>query len=112
VLVPVEAATVDNHSTDGSTVTADPLGGRVDNDVGAMLNGTDIVATCTESVVDLGPSQLCPTKSVRSTYNKGDTVLMSDLCNTFKVRHNVIGVTHALDIDGTGLVIDGSGIIL
>lgn len=55
MLVPVEAAAVDNHSTDGSTVAANPLGRRMDNDVGTMLNRTDIIATCTQSVVDLSP---------------------------------------------------------
>lgn len=55
MLVPVEAAAVNNHSTDCSTMSANPLGRRMDNDVGAMLNRTDIIATCTKSVVDLSP---------------------------------------------------------
>lgn len=39
-------------------------------------------------------------------------MLMGDLGDTFKVRYDVIRVTHALDIDGTGLIINSSGIVL
>jgi hypothetical protein len=34
-------------------VAADPFGGGVDDDVGAVVDGTDEVAACTEGVVDL-----------------------------------------------------------
>jgi len=37
---------------------------------------------------------------------------MCDLGDSFKVGHNVIRVTHALDINGTGLIINSSSIVL
>lgn len=53
VLAPVELARVDNDAANGGAVAADPLGGRVDDDVGAVLDGSDKVATSTKGVVDL-----------------------------------------------------------
>ncbi|CAI8305060.1 MAG: Uncharacterised protein [Rhodospirillaceae bacterium] len=38
VAFPVEAATVEDHATDRGAVTADVLGGRVNDDVGAVLD--------------------------------------------------------------------------
>lgn len=37
---------------------------------------------------------------------------MSDLGDAFKVRHDIIRVTHALDINSTSLVINSSSIVL
>ena len=39
VLLPVEGAAVDQQTADGGAVPADVLGGRVDDDVGAVLEG-------------------------------------------------------------------------
>jgi len=42
---PVKVARVDDDAADGRAVTADPLGGRLDDDVGAVLDGaTQITA--------------------------------------------------------------------
>jgi hypothetical protein len=53
VLAPVKLARVDNDAADGRSVAADPFGGRVDNDVGAVVDGADKVAAGTKGVVDL-----------------------------------------------------------
>jgi hypothetical protein len=53
VLTPVELARVYDHTSDGSTVTADPFGGRVDDDIGAMVDGSDKVTSSTKGVIDL-----------------------------------------------------------
>lgn len=56
VLTPVELARVDDDAADGGAVTADPLGGRVDDNIGAVVDGADEVAAGTERVVDLAVS--------------------------------------------------------
>lgn len=53
VLSPVKLAAVDDDTSNGGAVATDPLGGGVDHDVGTMLDGSDEVATGTESVVNL-----------------------------------------------------------
>jgi hypothetical protein len=53
VLAPVELAAVDDDAADGGAVAADPLSRRVDDNVGAVLDGADEVAARAEGVVDL-----------------------------------------------------------
>lgn len=52
-VVPLELAAVDDDAADGGAVAADPLGGGVDDDVGAVLDGADEVASRAKGVVDL-----------------------------------------------------------
>lgn len=53
VLAPVERACVDNDTANGSSVAANPLGGRMDDNVGTVVNGPNEVATSTKRVVNL-----------------------------------------------------------
>ena len=53
VLAPVKLSRVDDDASDGCSVATDPFGGRVDNDISAMVDGTDEVASSTECVVNL-----------------------------------------------------------
>ena len=53
MLAPVEVAGVNNHSADCGAVPADPLSGRVDDDVCAVVYGSAEVTACAEGVVDL-----------------------------------------------------------
>src|SRR3569833_2990570 len=53
VLAPVELAAVHHHAADGRPVPADPLGGRVHDDVGAVVDRPAAVAAGSERVVDL-----------------------------------------------------------
>lgn len=53
VLAPVKLAAVDNYTANSRAVTADPFRGRVDDNVCAVINGTDKVAPCAKCVVDL-----------------------------------------------------------
>lgn len=53
VLAPVELARIDDDAADGGAVTANPLGSRVDDDVSAVLDGSDEVATGTKCVINL-----------------------------------------------------------
>lgn len=53
VLAPVELAGVDDDTTNGSAVAANPFGGGVDDDVSTVVDGSDEVATSTKGVVDL-----------------------------------------------------------
>ena len=50
---PVEFAGVDYHAAHGGAVAADPFGCGVYDYVGAVGDGTDVVAACAECVVDL-----------------------------------------------------------
>lgn len=53
VLEPVKLARVDDDTADGGAVAADPLGGRVDDNIGAVVDGADVVTTSTKGVVNL-----------------------------------------------------------
>lgn len=70
VFAPVEFARVYHNTSDGSTVTADPFGGRVDDDISAMVDGSDKVTSSTKGVIDLTSYQNLSSKS---------NVLLSDL---------------------------------
>jgi hypothetical protein len=48
---PVEFAGVDDNSSDGRSVSSDPLCSRLNDNVGAELDGTDEVATAAEGVL-------------------------------------------------------------
>lgn len=96
VLAPVELAGVNNDTANGGAVAANPLGGGVDDNVGTVVNGTDKVASSAKGVVD----------------DQGDALLVSDLGNGLKVGHIVARVTDALDVDGLGFVVNGSGNVL
>lgn len=53
VLAPVEFTAVDDDAGNGGAVAADPFGCAVDDDIGAVIDGTGEVAACSEGVVDL-----------------------------------------------------------
>ena len=114
VLAPVELAAVNDDASNGSTVAANPLGGGVDDDICAMLDGSDEVSTCTEGVVDLKhiSYQSLPLVIVLVTYNDWYTLLVCYLGDSLEVGDVVLGVSNALEVDSLGLVIDGSGDIL
>lgn len=90
---PVELARVDDDTADGGAVAADPLGGRVDDNVGAVLDRLAEVAAGTEGVVD----------------NDGDALLVGGLGDGLKVGDVEAGVADRLEVDGLGLVVDGGG---
>lgn len=54
MFAPVEVPGVDDDAADGCTVSADPFGGRVEDDVCTVVDRSAKVATGAESVVDLG----------------------------------------------------------
>lgn len=57
-----------------------------------MVDGPDEVATSTEGVVD----------------HHRDTLLVRQLCDLLQIRHIVTWVADALEVDGLGVVINGS----
>lgn len=87
---PVEFAAVDDDAADCGAVAADPFRGRVDDDVGAVLQGLHVVAACAEGVV----------------YYDGDGVLVGDCGDGFEVGDVVAWVADGFDVDGFGLVVD------
>lgn len=95
-LAPVELSAVNNNTTDGSAVTTDPLGSRVNNHISTVLNGADKVSTGTESVVD----------------NQGNAGIVGNLGNSSNVVNEVLWVGNRLDVDGLGLGVDSSRVVL
>lgn len=53
VLEPVKLARVDDDTANGGAVAANPLGGRVDDDISTVVDGADEVTASTEGVVNL-----------------------------------------------------------
>lgn len=96
VLAPVKLARVDNHTSNSGAMPADPLGGRVHDDVGAMVNRTDEVAACAKGVV----------------HNERDARVVGDFGNGLEVGDVVARVADALDVHGLGVVVDGGGNVL
>lgn len=58
MLAPVEFAGVDDDTANGRSVSTDPFGSTVYNNVGAVFDRADEVAASTEGVVDLGGTKL------------------------------------------------------
>lgn len=110
VLAPVELAAVDDDAGDGGAVPADPLGGRVDYNVGAVLDRADKVAASAKGVVNLETVSDCTPSSLSlSTYDNRDALLVRHLDDGLKVRDVVARVADALNVNGLGLVVDGGG---
>lgn len=53
ILGPIKSSRIDDYASNCSSVAADPLGSRVDDNVRAMLDGSNKVTTGTECVVNL-----------------------------------------------------------
>ena len=85
---PVELAAVHDHSPDRGSVAADPLGGRVDDDVGAPIDrpGEDRG----EGVVD----------------DDGDLVFVGDGGDALEIGHVQARVADRLEVDGLGPGVD------
>lgn len=55
MLSPVKLATVNNHTGHRRSVSTNPFGGRVDNDVSSVFYGAHVKATGAEGIIDLEP---------------------------------------------------------
>ena len=53
MLSPVEFATVDNYTSDGGAMAANPLGSAVDDNVGTKINGADEITASSKGVINL-----------------------------------------------------------
>ena len=91
MLAPVELPTVDYHTANGSAVSAYPLGRRMDDDVGAVLDGPYKVSSRAECVVH---------------YNR-DASCVCDLGNLLEVGDVVFRVADGFYVDGFCVVVDG-----
>src|SRR5690606_23226740 len=80
---PVEVSRVDDDAADRRSVTPDPLGGRLDDDVDPPVDGADQVPASTERVVG----------------NQRNAVAMGDVGQGFEVGDVVLRVSDRLDID-------------
>ena len=89
--LPVELAGVNDDAAQRGAVAADELGGRMDNDVGTMLDRADQVGRA-EGVVD----------------DKRNAVLVGDSGNGVNVGDVGVGVAKRFNIDSAGVVLNGS----
>lgn len=115
VLAPVKLARVDNHTSNSCAMAADPLGGRVDDNIGSVVDRAEKEAASTKGVVNLGSAVkegVARLGSWRCTHNKGDASIVGDLCNGLKVGNVETGVTDSLDVNGLGLLVNGSSNVL
>ena len=87
--LPVELARLNDDAAEGSAVSADELGRGMNNDVSAVLDGSDQIRS-TEGIV----------------HNYGQAVLMSDSCDRVDVRDIAVGIAEGLEIYGSGIVLD------
>ena len=88
--LPVELAAIHDDAAQGGTVAADELGGGVDHDVSAMLNGADQIGRA-EGVVN----------------HQRQAVLMGNLGDGVDVGDVAVGIAQGLQIDGLGVVLNG-----
>ena len=87
---PVELAGVDDDAADGGAVAAEELGGGVDHDVGAPLDG---------------PHQR--RRGAGVVDDQRQAVLVGDGGELLDVGHVELGIAERLGVDGAGLVVDG-----
>ena len=87
--LPVEGAAVHDDTAQAGAVAADELGGGVDDDVSAVLQGPDQVGGA-EGVVD----------------DQGQAVLVGDGGDGVNVGDVAVGVAQGLQVDGLGVVLD------
>jgi hypothetical protein len=73
-------------------MSADPLGRRRDDDVGAVVDGSRDIAGSAESVID----------------DQRDAGIVSDPGQGLEVGDVEAGVANGFDIDGLGLAVDGA----
>ena len=91
-VAPIVATTVDNHATHCRTVAIDPLGCRLQNNVGTPLKRIAEVATCAERIID----------------HKGHIVAVCHLGNALQIRHIASRITHTLDIHSARIFVNQS----
>ena len=88
---PVKLTGVHDDAAQGGSVAAQELGGGVNDDVRAVLDGADQVGGA-EGVV----------------HHQGDAVLVCQLSQGVDVGNVAVGVAQGLDINGAGLGTDGA----
>ena len=89
-LFPIELAAVYDHAAQGGAVTADELGGAVDHNVYAVLNGAQQIGRCKGAV-----------------RHQRNAVLVGDLGQGLNVHQVRIGVAQGLKKDQLGVVLNG-----
>ena len=89
--LPVKLAGVNNDAAQRGAVAADELGGGMDHDVRAVLDGADQVRRA-ESVVN----------------DQRDAVLVGNFSDGVDVGDVGVGVAQRLQIDGAGVLLNGT----
>ena len=90
-LVPVELAGIDDDTADGGSMTTDELRRRMNDDVGTVLDRTDLYRGC-EGVID----------------DEREVMLVCDLYPLIEVEDLTVRVTEGLGIEGLRVRLDGS----
>ena len=87
--LPVELSAVHDDAAQRGAVAADELGSGVDDDVSAMLDGTDQVRGA-EGVIN----------------DQRQAMLVSDGCDGINIRNITVGVAQSLEVDSLGVGLD------
>ena len=87
---PVELAAIDEDTAERRAVTADELRGRMDDDVGAVLERTQLIR-----------------RRERTVDDERDLVLVRDIGDSLDVDEVGVRVADRLDVDGTRILLDG-----
>ena len=112
MLSPVKLSAVDDNPANGGTVSTNPFGCRVNDDIRAVVKRSAEIPSGTECVVDLHAlvlldlTQMVPESS---TYHHRHSLFMCDFDNLLKIGYVIFGVANALNVDGFGLVVDEAG---
>ena len=88
--LPVEGAAVDDDAAEGGPVAAEELGGGMNDDVGAVLDGADQIGRA-ERIVD----------------DERDLMAVCDLRKRIDIRDVAVGVAEGLDEEGLCVRLDG-----
>mmetsp|Transcript_15493 Transcript_15493/g.18655 ORF Transcript_15493/g.18655 Transcript_15493/m.18655 type:complete len:393 (-) Transcript_15493:96-1274(-) len=89
---PVKGSSIHDDTSDGGTVSTDPLGAAFNNDVRSVLQRLTHVTSTSESIVT----------------NQRNLILLRDSAEGLKVGDVELWVTDGLDVDSLGLIVDDS----
>ena len=87
---PIELAAIDEDTAERRAVAADELRGRVDDDVGAVLERAQLIR-----------------RRKRAVDDERDLVLVRDIGDSLDVDEVGVRVADRLDVDGTRILLDG-----
>src|SRR5690606_40985009 len=87
---PIEISSVDDDTTDGCAMTADPLGGRFHNDIRSMLQRTEQITTGSKGIID----------------DQRQIMFFGYRTDAFEIRYGITGIPNGFHKYRFGPVVD------